>query len=135
MLQSPQKYLFSIEYHFSFTVIFCPKNCTNEINSPKFAYGKYLWNALKNRSNEICTNEILIRREPPIINMLRILLLGLLPYRPTILECRSEYFKMLDWKSKTPHLRETNPKLHLWHSIGLFLQAWDQKSNIFKVPV
>ena len=35
-----------------------PKDCTNEINGPKFAQGKYLWNVLKNRSNEIRTNEI-----------------------------------------------------------------------------
>jgi hypothetical protein len=46
--------------------IFCPKNRTNEINSPKFAKGKYLWNVFKNRSNEIRTNEIRIRREPSV---------------------------------------------------------------------
>ena len=39
---------------------------TNEINSQKFPQGKYLWNVLKNSSNEIRTNEIRIRREPSI---------------------------------------------------------------------
>ena len=39
----------------------------NEINSQKFAQGKYLWNVLKNRSNEILTNEARIRREPSVL--------------------------------------------------------------------
>ena len=38
----------------------------NEINSQKFAQGKYLWNVLKNRSNEIRTNEIHIRQGPAV---------------------------------------------------------------------
>ena len=28
--------------------------------------------------------------------------------------------KMLDWKSKPPHLCKNNPKLHLLHHLGLF---------------
>ena len=42
---------------------FCPKNRSNEINSPKKAY---FWKVLKNRSNEICTNGTRIRQEPPV---------------------------------------------------------------------
>ena len=45
---------------------FFQKNCTNEINNPKFAKGKYLWNVLKNRSNEIRTNEIRIMPESSV---------------------------------------------------------------------
>ena len=33
---------------------------------PKNALAKYFWNVLKNCSNEICTNEIPISREPPV---------------------------------------------------------------------
>jgi hypothetical protein len=39
-------------------------------NGSKFAKGKYLWNVLKNRSNEICSNEICTKREPPAQDML-----------------------------------------------------------------
>ena len=37
-----------------------------------FAQGKYLWNVLKNRSNEIHTNEIRIRREPSVCHMIQL---------------------------------------------------------------
>ena len=33
--------------------------------------------------------------------------------------------KILDWKSKSPHLCTSNPKLCLWHFIGLFWHAWN----------
>ena len=45
---------------------FCPKNRSNEINSPKIALTKYFWKVLKNHSNNIHTNEIRIRRESPV---------------------------------------------------------------------
>ena len=47
---------------------FCQKNCSNKINSPKIALAKYFWKVLKNRSNEIRTNEIRIRRELPVFH-------------------------------------------------------------------
>ena len=47
-----------------------PKNCTNEINSPKFALGKYLWNVFKNRSNEIRTNKIIFYFSPVAVQLL-----------------------------------------------------------------
>ena len=37
------------------------------MNGAKFASGKYLRNVLKNRSNKICTNEICIRQESPLV--------------------------------------------------------------------
>ena len=37
------------------------------MNGPKFASGKYLRNVLKNRSDEICTNEICIRQESSLV--------------------------------------------------------------------
>ena len=36
-------------------------------NSQKIALMKYLWNVFENRNNEIHTNEICIRREPPVL--------------------------------------------------------------------
>ena len=51
-----------------FLSILCPKNRTNEMNSQEFAQGNYLWNVLKNHSNEIWNNEIRIWREPPYLH-------------------------------------------------------------------
>ena len=42
---------------------------SNKINSPKNGSSQILVIALKNRSNEICSNEICIRRELPVLTM------------------------------------------------------------------